>query len=359
MKNKVLGYSLRFFIIFIISFLSIQSSFVFQNPDVDVYNSFIRTGKNEFDQYAVSLVDDVGFFERNDRHFYRESEPMMFRSGKAFLNGSNYTLLESWQLNFENQAPIADQMYQRIHTWFGTATNFDDGHNIGMSTELYKKMFPEKEFNEFSSITLPFELNGLVVETNIAFLYSASLFEKNTNRGKLYKNMFGIDCLFVNKTIINEMGFNTLNIVYNQSNYSKLFNYKLFRSFSSNQISLFDCFSETNEVIISNLKLCQNLKILRIVCLVIDILLIAILVFKQTKKKEAYIQNYLFGISYSCFIVLFVLIERIINQTIVISSTGFWFVFLVGLFLLIYLTLMNKNKEVEIVWQERIYEISI
>lgn len=358
MKTKFLNYLIKLSFVFVIGFLTIQSSFIFQNADIDIYNSFIREGKNDFNQYAISIIDDVNFFEKNDRHFYRDSEPLMFRSGDVISDNSQYTLLETWQLYFENQEPIRDQMYQRIHTWYGTAVGFDDGYNIGMSTELFSKLFPNKDFNEFGSLLFSFEYKNRTIDTKIAFLYDNNIFNLTGNRGKFYKTMFGINCLFANKAIIEDVGFNTLNIVYNQSNYSKIFNYKLFKSFSSNQIETFECFDETNRIIVSNLKLCKDLKFLRIVCLILDVLIISVLVFLQIKKKQMRISKYVFGISYSCFAMLLALLEKITNHTIIISSTGFWFVFFVGLSLLVYLAFINRDTKYEFVRQE-IYEISI
>lgn len=358
MKSKFVKKIFEFGIIFIISFLTIQSSFIFQNSDVDVYNSFIREGKNEFNQYVISLVDNVGFFQKNDRGFYRESEPIMFRRGKGMSNSVEYTLLESWQLFFENQNPIKDQMYQRIQTWYGSAVDFDSGYKIGMSTELFKILFPEKDFTEFSSIIFKLDANNHLITAKISFLYNASLFDWTSNRGKLYKTIYGINCLFVNKIIAEELSFNALNIVYYQNNYSKLYNYKLFKSFSSNQVNSFQCFSETTNIINYNLKLCKDLRVLRIFCLLLDVLIVAGLIYFSVKKQRIFISNYMFGLSFSVSIMGFALIERFVKKIIIIPSTSFWFIFLVGLVFLIFLSVMHRFKE-KYYSPKELYEISI
>lgn len=358
MKYNFLKVFVKIAIVFIFSFFTIQSSFVFQNPDVDIYNSFIRTGKNEFNQYAISLVDNDGFFEKNDRHFYRESEPIMFRCGKAIASDIEYTILESWQLSFENQEPIKDQMYQRIQTWFGSAVNFDQDYSIGMSTELFKILFPEKDFTEFSSVPFKFNSNNHVINAKIRFLYNASLFDWGNNRGKLYKSLYGVNCFFVNKVITQELKLNTLNIVYYQNNYSKLYNFKLFKSFSSSQVDSFECFSETTNIINSNLKLCKDLKVIRIFCMIFNVLIVIGVIFFSIKKRRIIISSYIFGITFSLSIMAFVLIERIANKLIIISSTGFWFVFLIGLVFLIFLSVMHRFKE-KYYNPKELYEISI
>ena len=336
----------------VIGFLSVQSSFVFQSPDADVFNSYIHRDVNEYGNYMISVTDDVGFFEKNDRHYYRESEPMMFHSGMATSNNVQYTLLETWPLQFENDNPRKDNIYQLIYTWYGTVKEFDDDFQIGLSTSLFAKLYPGHDSREFASFTLPLRYNDKTITAKIAFLYDANIAGTSSSRGKLYHSVFGLNCMFVNTNIIHEFGFNDLTIVYNQNNYAKLFNHKLFQSFSSNQISTYDYFKVTNDTILENLMICQNYHAVRVMCLVFDAILIFVYAYYAIKKHQKVVNYYIFGLAYTGTVAFLAFLEKVIGGALLVSASGFWFVFLVGVLMMLLLLITDKRYEKEQEWKE-------
>lgn len=344
MKNELFNFFKKNIWIILLTFLTLQSSFLFQRGESDIYNSYIGLKKNEFSHYMISVKDEIGFFEENEKKLYRANEPLMFRSEIIKSNNIEYTLLESWPMNNKDQDSSPNMLFQKIYSWYGQLENFEKDYKAGLSVELYHKLFPNKEPSDFYGLTFPISCGHEIIEAEIAFLYDGNKFDNITNNGKLYKSIYGINYLFVNKNIANKIDFKQLNVVYNQNNYTNFFNRIFFKSFNSSEIIYYDYFHETNELINYNLLLQERILIFRIFCFFLMGCYPYILNFLK-KKKELFLSYKVFGISYSCSILIFVILQKLIKKSIFISPCGFWFVFLVGVFSIFATIFLNKKQE--------------